>query len=77
MKKENLFKPVYLLFERDEGSEEMWVTGVFSSRALAEKAHAKFEEHYPPHWPQEWFIRKTYIDYQMLVLRDHAIMVRG
>lgn len=55
-------KKVFVLFEQDEGTQEMMCAGVYSSKILAEQAHDKFEELYPPHWPTDWRIEEYEID---------------
>lgn len=66
---------VYLLYETDEGSGEVHMSGVFSTRELAEMAHNKFEDMYPPHWPQEWRIEEYVIDSQIVKLKELGELV--
>ena len=61
---------VFLLFEQDEGTGEFHMSGVFSSRELAEHAHEEFENMYPPHWPQDWYIEAHIIDVQIAKLKE-------
>jgi hypothetical protein len=66
-----LKKPVtvYILYETDEGDSESRMSGVFSTRELAEYAHNEFENLYPPHWPQDWHIEEVVIDSQIAKLK--------
>ena len=61
---------VYMLYETDEGTGDVHMSGVFSTRELAEHAHDEFENLYPPHWPQEWYIEEHVIDRQIAKLKE-------
>ena len=65
---------VFVLFEQDEGSQEMMCAGVFSTRESAEEAHDKFEELCPPHWPTEWRIEEYVIDAQLVKLQELGML---
>jgi len=61
---------VYMLYETDEGTGDVHMSGVLSTRELAEHAHDEFENLYPPHWPQEWYIEEHVIDGQIAKLKE-------
>lgn len=66
---------VYMLYETDEGTGDVHMSGVFSTRELAEYAHEEFENLYPPHWPQEWYIKEHVIDGQIAKLKELGCLV--
>jgi hypothetical protein len=61
---------VYLLREEDEGTGEIFVTGVFSTKELAEKAHDEFEMMFTQHWPTFWEITELVVDEQIVRLKE-------
>jgi len=61
---------VYLLKEEDEGSGNINVTGIFSTKALAEKAHNEFEMIFTQHLPTFWEITELVVDEQIVRLKE-------
>jgi hypothetical protein len=61
---------VYLLREEEEGTGEIFVTGVFSTKELAEKAHDEFEMMSTQHWPTFWEITELVVDEQITRLKE-------
>lgn len=62
---------VYILKEEDDQTGELRITGVFSKKSQAEKAHEEYDNLFNNRYPIKWDIEEHEINYHVWKLKSH------